>query len=110
MLEHIQECGFVIVRESDVTTLRELLAQAANDYCVSQLTVIKIKAMNPGVKLRLPRYETVVRTSQTRLYTILVRPRRTERRGFRFCPSRRRWTSLTHIPGGPTLLQSVHDG
>jgi hypothetical protein len=29
VLEHIQECGFVIVRESDVTTLRELLAQAA---------------------------------------------------------------------------------
>jgi hypothetical protein len=86
------------------------LAQAANDYCVSQLTVMKIKAMNPGVELKLPRYDTVVRASQTRLHTILARPRRTERRHFRFCPSRRRWTSLTHIPGGPTLLQSVHDG
>ena len=106
----IAEKAGVLPEQISPAKLFPKLAQAANDYCVSQLTVIKIKAMNPGVKLRLPRYETVVRTSQTRLYTILVRPRRTERRGFRFCPSRRRWTSLTHIPGGPTLLQSVHDG
>jgi hypothetical protein len=54
--------------------------------------------------------ESVVESSQTRLYAILARPRRTERRRFRFCPSRRRWTSIRRIPGGPTLLQSVHDG
>jgi hypothetical protein len=86
------------------------LAQAANDYCVSQITLLKVKAMNPGVELKLPRYDAVVPSSQSRLCAILARPRRTERRRFRFCPSRRRWTSLRHIPGGPTLLQSVHDG
>ena len=85
------------------------LAQAANDYCVSRLWVMKARAMNPGVELKLPGYN-VVPSSHTRLDAILVRPRSTERRRFRFCPSRRRWTSLTHIPGGPTLLESVHDG
>jgi hypothetical protein len=86
------------------------LAQAANDYCVSRITLLKVKAMNPGVELKLPRFESVVESSQTQLYAILARPRRTERRRFRFCPSRRRWTSIRRIPGGPTLLQSVHDG
>ena len=85
------------------------LAQAANDYCVSQIWVMKARAMNPGVKLKLPGYD-VVPSSHTRFFAILARPRRTERRRFRFCSSRRRWTSIRRIPGGPTLLQSVHDG
>ena len=106
----IAEKARVLPEQISPAKLFPKLAQAANDYCVSQITLLKVKAMNPGVALKLPRYAVVVPSSQTRLYAILARPRRTERRRFRFCPSRRCWTSLTHIPGGPTLLKSVHDG
>jgi hypothetical protein len=105
----IAEKAGVLPEQISPAKLFPKLAQAANDYCVSRLWVMKARAMNPGVELRLPGYN-VVPSSHTRIYAILARPRRTERRRFRFCPSRRRWTSLTHIPGGPTLLESVHDG
>lgn len=106
----IAEKAGVLPEQISPAKLFPKLAQGANDYCVAQITLLKVKAMNPGVELRMPRYEAVVRSSQTRLRAILARPRRTARRHPRYCPSRRRWTSLRRIPGGPALLQSVHDG
>lgn len=106
----IAEKAGVLPEQISPAKLFPKLAQAANDYCVAQITLLKVKAMNPGVELKLPRYDVVVRSSQTRLRVILARPRTTDRRRQRFCPSRRRWTSIRRIPGGPSLLQSVHDG
>ncbi|MBI4678306.1 MAG: hypothetical protein HY748_12065 [Elusimicrobia bacterium] len=105
----IAEKAGVLPEQISPAKLFPRLAQAANDYCVSQIWVMKARAMNPGVDLKLPGYN-VVPSSHTRLRAILVRRRLTERRRFRFCPSRRRWTSIKHVPGGPTLLESVHDG
>jgi hypothetical protein len=106
----IAEKAGILPEQISPAKLFPKLAQAANDYCVAQLTLLKVKAMNPGVELRLPRYDAVVRSSQARLHAILARSRRGARRRVRFCASRGRWTSIRRIAGGPSLLQSVHDG
>jgi hypothetical protein len=105
----IAEKGDILPEQISPAKLFPKFAQAANDYCVSQIWVMKARSMNPDVELKLPGYD-IVPSSHTQLYAILARPHHTERRHFRFCPSRPRWTSIRRIPGGPTLLQSVHDG
>jgi SAM-dependent methyltransferase len=85
------------------------LALAANDHCVAQITVLKIKALNPGLAIKFPGWH-VIPSAYTTLGAIIVQHRNSHRRRRRFCTSRRRWKSFAHVTGGPTLLQSVSDG
>ena len=86
------------------------LAQAANDYCLAHIWVWKTRALNPGVALRFPGWHTSP-SAHTTLGAIVVQHRTGPRRRRKFCPARRRWKSLMHVTGGPTLIrQSVLDG
>jgi len=86
------------------------LAQAANDHCVAQITVLKTQALNPGVAIRFPGWHTLP-SAYTTLGKIVVRRRTGRRRRRKFCASRKRWKSFAHVRGGLTLLQqSVLDG
>ena len=86
------------------------LAQAANDHCVAQITVLKTQALNPGVAIRFPGWHTLP-SAYTTLGKIVVRQRTGPRRRRKFCASRKRWKSFAHVRGGPTLLRhSVLDG
>lgn len=85
------------------------LAQAANDHCVAQITVLKTRRLNPGVAIKFPGWHTLP-SAYTTLGAIVVRHRTGSRRRRKFCASRKRWKSFMHVKGGPTLLQSVTDG
>lgn len=86
------------------------LAEAANDHCVAQITVLKTRALNPGLAIKFPGWH-VIPSAYTTLGAIVVRHRTGPRRQRRFCASRKRWKSFMHVKGGPTLLrQSVPDG
>lgn len=85
------------------------LAQAANDYCVAQLFVMKTKVINPRVRIKFPGWHTLP-SAYTTLGAILVEHRKSPRRRQRFCASRKRWKSFAHVTGGPTLLKSVTVG
>jgi hypothetical protein len=82
------------------------LAQAASDYCALQWSAIETRALNPGIKIKIPdfhRYSTMY----TWLRTLLVQRRNSHRRRRRFSTSRKPWKSFAHVSGGPTLLKSV---
>jgi hypothetical protein len=86
------------------------LAEAANDHCVAQITVLKTRALNPGLAIKFPGWH-VIPSAYTTLGAIVVRHRTGPRRRRRFCVSRTHWKSFMHVKGGPTLLrQSVLDG
>lgn len=85
------------------------LAQAANDHCAVRLYVLKTRAINPGVAIKFPGWHTVP-SAYTTLGAIVVQHRHGHRRRRRFCVSRTRWKSFTHVRGGPSLLQSLSDG
>jgi len=85
------------------------LAEAANDHCVAQITVLKTRKLNPGVVIRFPGWH-VIPSAYTTLGAIVVHHRTGSRRRRKFCASRKRWKSFMHVKGGPTLLQSVTDG
>jgi len=86
------------------------LAEAANDHCVAQITVLKTRALNPGLAIKFPGWH-VIPSSYTTLGAIVVRHRTGPRRRRRFCASRKRWKSFAHVKGGRTFLrQSVLDG
>ena len=86
------------------------LAQAANDHCVAQITALKTRALNPGVAIKFPGWNTLP-SAYTTLGAILVRRRSGPRRRRRFCASRKRWKSFVHVKGGSIFLQqSAPDG
>lgn len=62
----------------------------------------QIVAANAGHSIILPPLDGRPEVTTT-LDAILVEPRRGVRRRRRFCPSRRRWTSFRHLPGGRKL-------
>ena len=86
------------------------LAEAVNDHCVAQITVLKTRQLNPGVAIKFPGWH-VIPSAYTTLGAIIVHHRTGPRRRRRFCASRKRWKSLMHVKGGPTLVrESVLDG
>ena len=86
------------------------LAEAANDHCVAQITVLKTRTLNPGVAIKFPDWH-VIPSAYTTLGAIIVHHRTGSRRRRQFCASRKRWKSLMHVKGGPTLIrESVLDG
>jgi hypothetical protein len=82
------------------------LAACMNVWAASQLTMMEVYRLNPGVRLNEPVWEDMPGAS-TELGALLVERRRGRRRHRRFCESRRKWTSFAHVPGGPTLLKSA---
>lgn len=82
------------------------LAQAANDYCVSQIRDDKIRQANPGIQIRIPSLRTMP-SAYTRLGSILLERRSPHRRRRRPGKPRQQWKSFAHITGGPTLLKSA---
>ncbi|MBI3320633.1 MAG: IS4 family transposase, partial [Candidatus Omnitrophica bacterium] len=86
------------------------LAQAANDHCVAHITVLKTRALNPGLAITFPGWHTLP-SAYTTLGKIIVHHRTGLRRHRKFCAARKRWKSFMHVTGGPTFLrQSVLDG
>jgi len=85
------------------------LAQAANDYCVSQIRDEQIRQANPGVKIRIPSLRTMP-FAYTRLGSILLEKRSPHRRRRRPGRPRQQWKSFAHVTGGPTLLRSASVG
>jgi len=82
------------------------LAQAASDYCALQWSAIETRALNPGVKIKIPdfhRYSTMY----TWLRTLLVQRRNSRRRAKKFVPDRKSWKSFAHVRGGKALLKSL---
>lgn len=80
------------------------LARCSNDWAVSQLTMIGVCEANPGVQLKEPNWN-IMPFAYTHLRAILLQRRKGRRRRRRYCASRKRWKSLAHVPGGPTLLK-----
>jgi SAM-dependent methyltransferase len=85
------------------------LTQCVSDYCFARVFVMDTQDLNPGVAIRFPSYG-IAPSAYTTLRMILLRRRKGPRRRHRFCPSRRRWKSFAHVPGGPTLIRSATDG
>ena len=85
------------------------LADACRMYCVGQWTFLETRALNPGVRLKVPDMRKHP-DAWTRLETILVQHRKTRRRKKKFHPGRARWKSFAHVPGGPTLLKNATVG
>jgi hypothetical protein len=91
-------------------TLFPKLAEAANDHCVAQITVLKTRALNPGLAITCPGWH-VIPSADTTLGAISVRHRTGPRRRRRLCVSRTRWQSFVHVSGGQTFVRhSVTDG
>ncbi len=82
------------------------LAECMRDWAVSQLTMIEVYRLNPGVQLNEPVWEDMPGAS-TELGAVLLERRSGRRRRRRFCKARRNWASFAHVPGGPTLLKAV---
>ncbi len=80
------------------------LAKASFGYAQCQWQAIRIRQLNPGLDVRMPDLRSMPGAS-VKMGAILLQHRRTKRRRLRFCAARKRWKSLAHIPGGPTLLK-----
>ena len=80
------------------------LAQAADDYCVAHIYVMRLQELNPGINV--PGLG-VLSSAYTSLGSILVEHRNPHRRRRRFCAGRKTWKSFAHVPGGPTFLKSL---
>jgi hypothetical protein len=78
------------------------MAAACHDFTIAEYTVEEMIRMNPGKKLRRPRWKGR-RFTTISLDDILVRERNGERRRRRFCKARRQWKSITHVRGGSEL-------
>ncbi len=64
----------------------------------AELTFAATQRANPGVVLTKPDWAELPPT-QVALATLLIERRRGKRRKRRYCTSRRRWKSFTHLPG-----------
>lgn len=77
------------------------LAQASADLAAMEWTFLAVQRTN-RMRLKKPDFNASP-FGRTTLQAVLVRKRNEHRRKRRFCASRRRWKSLTHIPGGQKL-------
>lgn len=78
------------------------MAAACHDFTIAEYTVDEMIRMNPGKRLRRPRWKGR-RFTTINLEDIRVRRRNGTRRHRRFCKARRQWKSITHIRGGREL-------
>jgi len=68
----------------------------------AELTFAATQRANPKVVLTKPDWAELPPT-QVSLAALLLEPRRGKRRKRRYCASRQRWKSFTHLPGGRKL-------
>lgn len=80
------------------------LAAACHCYALFELWFLDTQAANRGRRLRKPPVQQR-RFASVPLDAILVEPRTEPRRKRRFCKTRRKWKSLTHVRGGRKLLK-----
>ena len=85
------------------------LVKASSGYAQCQWQALRVLQLNPGITIRMPDLRSMPGAS-VKLGSIVLQHRRTKRRRRRFCASRKRWKSLAHIPGGPTLLKFANVG
>lgn len=78
------------------------VARASMAIVFAELSFEATQRANPGVTLTKPDW-AVLPPTQVSLAALLVESRRGTRRKRRFCASRRRWKSLTHLPGARKL-------
>lgn len=78
------------------------MAAACAAYTFANWGVAKVVGLNPGKRLRKPRWKgsrmTTIRIEEIRRHT-----REGPRRVRRYCKARRRWKAFSHIPGGRKL-------
>ena len=79
------------------------MAAACHCYALCELWFLEAKGTNPGHRLRKPTLGR--RFAHVLLASILVEPRKDQRRKRRFCKARRKWKSLKHVRGGRKLLK-----
>ncbi len=78
------------------------VARASMAIVDAELFFVATQRANPGVVLTKPDWG-VLPPTQVALAALLVEPRRGRRRKRRFCASRRRWKSFTHLLGARKL-------
>jgi hypothetical protein len=74
------------------------VARASITVVDAELYFEATQRLNPGVRLTKPDWAELPPV-QVPLEVLLVEPRRGKRRKRRYCASRRRWKSFTHLPG-----------
>ena len=75
------------------------MAAACHDYLVAEWTVAEMIRLNPGKRLRLPRWKGR-RFTTIELDSVVVTRRNGKRRHRKYCKARRKWKSFAHISGG----------
>lgn len=78
------------------------LAEASASLAGAEQTLLAMRRLNRGIKLREPNLLDMP-FGRTTLQAILVRKRNDRRRKRRFCAGRKRWKSLAHVKGGQKL-------
>ncbi len=78
------------------------MAAACHIYVQRESGVEAVIRLNPGTRLRRPRWKGR-RFTTVEVDSIRVRRRSEHRRRRRFCPARRYWKSFTHVRGGRKL-------
>jgi len=78
------------------------VAAACHDYVVAEWTVEEMIRLNPGKRLRRPRWKGR-RFMTIDVQSVLRMPRNGKRRHRKYCKARRHWKSFTHVPGGKLL-------
>jgi hypothetical protein len=82
------------------------MAAACHAYALFEFWFTETQRANPAHRLQRPAVHQR-RFAHVAMRAILVEPRKEPRRKRRFCEARRRWKSLSHVRGGPTLLQKL---
>lgn len=81
------------------------VATASMALTFFEISTDQIKKLNPGKRLRIPNWKNLPFAS-TPLKAVLLEQRNKNRRKRRFCKSRTRWKSFSHVPGGKKLLNN----
>lgn len=99
--EVAEQCG-IAPEEISPAKFFPKMAAACHDYVIAEYTVEEMIRMNPGKRLKRPRWKGR-RFTTVPLEDILVHKRAGIRRHRRFCKARRQWKSITHVRGGREL-------
>ncbi|MHC4931230.1 MAG: IS4 family transposase [Planctomycetota bacterium] len=92
--------------EISVPKLFPRVASAACTWTTIQITVAAMQEANPNVELKSPNWRRMPFASAP-LSAVRVEHRSPKRRKRRYCVGRRRWKSLAHICGGPSLIRGL---
>jgi hypothetical protein len=80
------------------------MVAACQTYVVAQQWERRVRRLNPHRRLRMLDWRTE-RWASISVPLLHVEPRSETRRHRRYCPARRHWKSLAHVPGGRRLTK-----